>query len=166
MVRKGRNFEEVVKLIEETIAGEKIEVKSPDYIPDKDTGQPREVDISLRGKIGSSNVLIIIECRDRMKNPPQDTTWIEQITCKRNSVGADKVIAVSSKGFTEPAKIKAQKNEIELRTFDEICPEEINRWFFSSGYIIHNTQMKTVSTVEIKLNNPKKKEIGFPSEKY
>ncbi|VVB64100.1 Uncharacterised protein [uncultured archaeon] len=130
MDRKGRNFEEIVKFIEETLAGTSIKVKSPDYILDKDTGQPREVDISLRGKIGSSNILVIIECRDRMKDPPQDVTWIEQIVCKRNSLGADKVIAISSKGFTEPAKIKAQKNEIELRTFDDIDPEKINRWFF------------------------------------
>ncbi len=99
-----------------------------------------------------------------MKHPPQDVTWIEQIACKRNSVGADKVIAVSSKGFTEPAKIKAQKNEIELRTFDEIEPEKINRWFFSSGFIEHHIQMKTVPTVNINCNNPEKKEIDFPDE--
>jgi len=163
MVREGRNFEEVVKLIEETIAGENIEVKSPDYIPDKDTGQLREVDVSLRGKIGSSNILVIIECRDRMKRPPQDVTWIEQITCKQKSVGADKLIAVSSKGFTEPAKIKAKKNEIELRTFDEIDPEEIHRWFLTSGYIYHNIQMKTVSTVNINLKKKTTKKIELPN---
>lgn len=164
MVRKGRTFEEVVKLIEETIAGTNIEAKSPDYILDKDTGQLREVDVSLRGKIGSSNILVIIECRDRMKHPPQDVTWIEQIVCKRKSVGADKVIAVSSKGFTEPAKIKAQKNEIELRSFDEINPEEITQWLLPREYICHNTQMKTVSTVDINCDNPEKKEIEFPDE--
>jgi hypothetical protein len=164
MAREGRNFEEVVKLIEETIAVENVKVKSPDYILDKDTGQPREVDISLRGKIGSSNILVIIECRDQMKHPPQDVTWIEQITCKRKSVSADKLIAVSSNGFTEPAKIKARKNEIELRTFDEIDPEEIHRWFLTSGNIYHNIQMKTVSIVNINLKKKTKKKIEFPDE--
>ncbi len=51
MERKGRNLEEIVKLLEDALKEQNIEIKSPDFIPDKDTGQPREVDISLRGAV-------------------------------------------------------------------------------------------------------------------
>jgi hypothetical protein len=149
-------------LLEEALKNQNIEVKSPDLIPDKDTGQPREVDISLRGRIGSSNILVIIECRDRVKVP--DATWIEQIACKRESVSADKVIAVSSTGFTEPAKIKAQKNKIELRTFEEIDPQEMRRWFLLSGYLDVHRQMMDVRRVNINCSNPEKKKLGLPAE--
>lgn len=162
MERKGRNLEEVVKLLEESLQKQNIEVKSPDYIHDKDTGQPREVDISLRGRIGSSNILVIIECRDR--TDLEDARWIEQIASKRESVGADKVIAVSSMGFTEPAKIKAQKNKIELRTFEEIDIEEIRQWFFLSGYISVHKGMKDVRRININCDNPEKKKLEIPAE--
>jgi len=162
MRRKGRNLEEVVKLLEEALIEQNIEVKSPDYIPDKDTGQPREVDISLRGNIGSSKFLIIIECRDRIEMP--DSTWIEQIACKRESVGADKVIAVSSTGFTEPAKIKAQKNKIELRTFEEIDPQEMRQLFLLSGHINLCRMTKDVHRIHINCYNPNKEKIELPAE--
>ncbi len=104
-----------------------IEVRSPDYIPDKDTSQLREVDISLRSQIGSSNILVIVECRDRKGD--EDVTWIEQLSRKRESVGADKAVAVSSSGFSDPAIIKASKENIELRILDKIDPAEIGKWF-------------------------------------
>jgi hypothetical protein len=116
----------------------------------------------LRGRIGSSNILIIIECRDRVK--VEDVIWIEQITCKRESIGADKVIAVSSKGFSEPAKIKAQKNKIELRTFEEIDPHEISRWFLLSGHLDVQKQMMDVQRLHINCNNPEKKILELPAE--
>ena len=87
----------------------------------------REVDVSLRSRIGSSNILVIVECRDRKGD--EDVTWIEQLSKKRESVRADKAVAVSSSGFSEPAILKASKENIELRTLDEIDPEEIGNWF-------------------------------------
>jgi len=127
VVRRGKDLELLVALLEEHLGPLGIEVKSPDYIPDKDTSQLREVDISLRSQIGSSNILVIVECRDRKGD--EDVTWIEQLSKKRESVGADKAVAVSSSGFYEPAIIKASKENIELRTLNEIDPEEIGNWF-------------------------------------
>ncbi|MFZ2799665.1 MAG: restriction endonuclease [Syntrophorhabdus sp.] len=115
----------MVALLEEHLGPLGIEVRSPDYIPDKDTSQLREVDISLRSKIGSSDILVIIECRNRKAN--EDVVWIEQLSRKRESVGADKAVAVSSSGFTVPASLKATKENIELRTLDEIDPNEIGK---------------------------------------
>ncbi len=82
-------------------------VKSPDRIPDKVTGEPREVDVSIRYKIGTSPVLITIECRDRSSK--EDVRWIEQIAEKKHSIGASITVAVSSSDFTKPAINKAAR---------------------------------------------------------
>lgn len=128
-MRGGRELELLVAQLEKCISSfdSKIEIKSPDRIQDKITGKFREVDVSLRTTVGSSKILIIIECRDRKK--VQDTTWIEQLATKREDVGADKAIAVSSKAFSEGAVLKAHDKNIELRTIAEITIDKISDWF-------------------------------------
>ena len=127
MVRKGRTLEILVAQLEDHLGPLGIQVESPDYIRDKDTSKLREVDISLRSKIGSSNILVILECRDRKGD--EDVIWIEQLSKKRESVCADKAIAISSSGFSKPAISKAMKENIELRTLDKVDITEIGKWF-------------------------------------
>jgi hypothetical protein len=134
MARLGRDLEKVVSLLEGTLQQSGIEMKSPDFLPDKDTGTLREVDISLRGRIGSSGILAIIECRDR--GATQDVTWIEQVISKSISVNADKAMAVSSSKFSEPSRLKAEKNNIELRTLEEINPADVTDWFVKLPYLL------------------------------
>src|SRR5262245_39374323 len=100
-----RDFELLVARIEEWLGPKGATVKSPDYIADRVTGELREVDASIRLHAGSAPILVTVECRDRVS--VQDVTWIEQIASKRDSVGAARTIAVSSSGFTGPARSKA-----------------------------------------------------------
>jgi len=51
-------------------------------------------------------------------------------------VNADKVLAVSSSKFSEPARIKAEKNNIELRTLDEIDPADVTDWFVKCPFVL------------------------------
>lgn len=125
--REGRQLEELIAILEKAICGTDIQIKSPDIIKDKVTGEGREVDVSLRGVVGSHDILIILECRDR--KAPQDVTWIEQLASKRDDIRANKAIAVSSSGFTRGAIEKARDRGIELRTLEDIKPEEILEWF-------------------------------------
>lgn len=138
MAREGREFEKLIAVLEKGLGGADIKITSPDYIEDKATGEKREVDISLKGKIGSHEILVIIECRDRRNK--QDVTWIEQIATKKDDIGAHKAIAVSSSGFSDGAKRKAIAKNIEIRTLEEINPEEIIEWFKPTGLIVHNVR--------------------------
>ncbi len=130
MSRKGRSFEELIKELEE-LDTMGLQITSPDFIKDNITGDLREVDISIRGKIGSYDILIVIECRDRKSK--QGIEWIEQISEKTKDIGANKVIAVSSSGFTKNAIIKAKSKNIELNTFEEIDPENVIKLFEIQG---------------------------------
>ena len=101
-------------------------IKSPDHLPDKVAGGTREVDVSLRSKVGSADVSIIIECRDRGR--PADVTWLEQVKTKRDAVGASRAIAVASGSFSKKALAAASAYGIDARTLAQANTAEIRRW--------------------------------------
>jgi hypothetical protein len=131
-----REFERVVTRVEAALAPRSAVVCSPDRIRDQVTGGLREVDASIRYTVGTTPVLIIIECRER--NRQQDSRWIEQLSSKQQAVGAAKCVAVSSTGFTNAAIAKARSLGIELRQLQEFDHDTIaelaplRTWFY--GY--------------------------------
>ncbi len=116
-------FEETVAQIEKVLSPKGAVIKTPDRIIDKITNQSREVDASIRYVHNSMPILITVECRDRKK--VQDDMWIEQLVTKQRKIGATKTIAVSSKGFTKPARITAKEYGIELRTCEKVSDDRI-----------------------------------------
>src|SRR5919205_489573 len=157
MFRKGRDLELLIARLEKVLAPEDAIITSPDYLPDKITGGRREIDVSIKSRIGSSPILVILECRDR--SSAEDVTWIEQLASKRNSVGADKVIAVSSSKFSEPAIKQALFYGIEICRIEDITRADFTDWVpasfsehkdqnalilgFSVG--VHPNQIKNIS---------------------
>jgi hypothetical protein len=113
-------------------------VKSPDRIQDILTGSLREVDASIKIKVGSISILITIECRKR--STVQDDTWIEQLATKKEKIGAAKTIAVSASGFSEPAKITARLKGIELRTIEKVNDVDIISWI-KSVKLVHKVSL-------------------------
>ena len=112
-----RQFERLVAHLEASLGPSGSIIKSPDFLPDKYSGQLREVDGSIRKKIGSSDVLLTIECRKRKYK--QDTLWIEQLITKKRRIGAMATLAVSLKGFSSEAVKMALQENIIPRTLSE-----------------------------------------------
>lgn len=119
-----KQFEQLVARIEKDASPLGLTVVSPDKILCRITGRKREVDASVRSRIGTADVLITIECRKR--HPKQDVTWIEQLAAKRDAIGASCTIAVSSSGFTPSAEAVAHHFGIQLRRLSEVSAAEIN----------------------------------------
>jgi hypothetical protein len=119
-----REFERLIARIEADAGPRGLVVKSPDRLRCKLTGRLREVDASVRAKVGTNEMLITIECRRRSKL--QDVTWIEQLATKKSSIGADRTIAVSASGFSADAKIAASHAGISLRTVSDLTVTDIN----------------------------------------
>lgn len=134
MPRLGREFETLVSLLEKELGPQGVIVTSPDYIRGKMSGSNREIDISLRHQIGSSCVLLVIECRKRADS--QDVSWIEQVASKIKDIGADKAVVVSSNGFTSGAKNFATANNIEVRTLEEVDVKEFGNWLGTNNMVI------------------------------
>ena len=120
-----KQFERLVARIEADAGPLGLRVLSPDRIPCKITGRLREVDASVRTTIGTTNVLITIECRKR--RPRQDVTWIEQLAAKKHAIGASRTIAVSSSGFSDEAVVVASYHGIDLRQLSDVSTDEINK---------------------------------------
>jgi hypothetical protein len=126
MPTNGKSLELLVEVLEKMdMVG--AEIKTRDKIYDKVAKELREVDVSVRFQKGSHDFLIVFECRDRTRKNGPD--WIEQIVQKTRDLGANKVIAVSSSGFTEGAIEKAKHYDIVIRTIEEISVNDIFDWF-------------------------------------
>jgi hypothetical protein len=128
-----REFESLVARIEKAAAPLAAKVTSPDRIRDLTTGQLREVDASIRSTVGTTEVLITVECRKRSRK--DDDTWIEQLATKRQKIGAAKTIAVSASGFTSSATKSAAHYGIELRTLSKVSASDIKGWFLPGGAV-------------------------------
>jgi hypothetical protein len=122
-----QKFERMVAMIEHTFAPNAV-VKSPDKVPDIVSGELRDVDATIRTMVGSVPTLVAIECRKRKS--AQDVMWIEQLAAKRLNIGANAMIAVSEKGFSEPAIDMARRHNITLRTLEDVSNAgEIRKMF-------------------------------------
>ena len=161
MVRKGRDLEKLVALLEKNLVNDFVKITSPEFIKGKISGVDREIDISLRGQLGSSEILVIFECRDRKAD--QDITWIEQLAVKRDDVGADKAVAVSSSGFTSTAERAASFYGIELRYLDKINPIEIASWLKCS-YLTSCERRIDAEHISINLDNNNDINVEFAPE--
>lgn len=119
-----RELELLVARIEADAGPRGIVITSPDRIRCKVTGRLREVDASIRSRIGTTDVLITVECRRR--GSVQDVTWIEQLATKKRAIGADRTIAVSAAGFTDTANAISDQHGISLRKLSDITADELN----------------------------------------
>lgn len=114
MARKGRLLEILVYCLQNAANTETIEIRSPELFFDEDGDFIGEVDVTLRGTLGSRKVLFGIECRDRPGGSPQGRAWIRELLGKKIDLGLTGMAAVSSTGFTKTAIKLAVKNRILL----------------------------------------------------
>jgi hypothetical protein len=155
-----REFEKLVARIERALAPKGAVVKSPDRIRDLVTGSSREVDASIRYKIGTVPILITVECRKR--KDVQDDTWIEQLATKKQKIGAAKTIAVSSSGFSMPAVNSAKCYGIDLRVINQIPLEEVENWLRITS-VQHRIHRAVLETFNARLYGKKEGEVTMDS---
>lgn len=124
-MRQGRELELLVAKLEHVLGAGTIAVKSPEFIANRHNGRRIEVDVTLRTRIGSTDVLIALECRDR--NGRQGIGWIRELATKRDDIGAAAIVAVSRDGFTADAVDEASTRGVVLKQLSQLSPEEIAR---------------------------------------
>lgn len=130
----GKKLEELVFEFENIAkkSGYKLELNKKNYL---DNGiQVSEFDIYLYSENGHK---ILFECRDRPSQGRAPANWIEQLYGRKYLNELDKVIAVSTTGFSEGAIINAKKAEIELWTAEKLS-QPVN-WLTSSLNIVSKT---------------------------
>lgn len=128
MPRAGRFLEILVEHLQRYLGPEGIEVRSPEVFSDggRNLG---EIDVTLRGDFGSSRLFVGIECRDRRSEGPQGLPWIREIHGKQRQFGIDKMIAVSTTGFTDDAKEFADEIGVDLLAIEDPDSLDLRDWF-------------------------------------
>lgn len=143
-ISKARLLEQLVARIEK-LYGPELKVTSPEKILDKNSGGKHEFDVTVRGQIGTSTYLVVIECRRRKK--VDDVTWINEVAKKSQRVNANKAILVSSKGFTKPAQRVAEDEGVEVRRWKEFDdPATIAKLFPGFKFSWNRREVKIVDS--------------------
>ena len=115
---KGTEFEKLIAHLEKGLRGRNFRIEHDAKLLDVDTGTERQVDVLVEEYLpDGGRIQTAIECRDRKHK--DDITWIEGLISKRTSIGVSEIIGVSSSGFTKPARVKAEKHGVYLRTYRE-----------------------------------------------
>ncbi len=140
MARAGRDLERLVAILEELLRPSGLLIRSPDHLRDTVTGRLREVDVAIRASEEGA-VIAICECRDRAGS--EDVTWIEQVVTKaRDLEGSPPAVLVSSAGFSEAAREKANAYGHDVRLVTEVTLEEFRTWFSVEHLVLLVTERR------------------------
>lgn len=128
MASDGKHLEALVAYIEKRLLPEGFTVATNERVFNDEGIQIAEFDIEVRGKVGSTAIAWLIECRDRPTSGAAPGSWIEQLVGRRTRFGFNKVTAVSTTGFAAGATEFALMQGIELREVKALSPEEFSDW--------------------------------------
>jgi hypothetical protein len=123
MAQDGKQLEALVAFVEQTLLPQGFTVSTNQRVFNDDGVQIAEFDVEVRGKVGSTEIAWLIECRDRPADGPAPGSWIEQLVGRRTRFGFNKVTAVSTTGFAVGASQFASQQRIELRDVRALSPD-------------------------------------------
>lgn len=169
MIQKGEFLEIMMGNLQAYLAPEGVDVKLREKFFSEETGkQVGEIDITVRGDFGTSRFFWGIECRDRPAEGPQGLPWIREIVGKKQQLGPDKMIAVSTTGFTKDAEQFAQSQNIDLITIENPTPDILLDWFEFLSFSYTDWKYETVEPVTLNLvdqeNKPSEDALNFGLE--
>ena len=128
MPKRTNPFQTLIAFIERELAGSGVKVTESAMLSEGGSNE-REVDILIEAEINGHPVCIALECRDHKR--PQDVTWIDCLIGKYIDLRVDRVVAVSSSGFSAGALEKANRHRIRTLTLEQALehnwPEEFER---------------------------------------
>lgn len=119
MPKRSNFFQRLVFQIEQAMVDvTETKVTESVLMTDQRTGEAREIDVLIEAKVSGYSLRIAVECRNYRRKC--DSTWIDQLIGKYEDLPVDKVVAVSRRGFTEPAKAKALQHGIVPLSLSEV----------------------------------------------
>lgn len=128
MTRDGKQLEGLVAYVEKALLPQGFDVKTNQRKFNDEGIQIAEFDIEIRGKVGSTNIAWLIECRDRPGSGAAPGSWIEQLVGRRTRFQFNKVTAVSTTGFAIGAAEFAKAQGIELREVKSLAADQFSEW--------------------------------------
>jgi len=129
MPKTGKSLEKLIASLEKALCGaDNVVVESPKRLKDKITGKMREHDVVLTISQSHHQVIVAIECRDRTR--PITVNQVESFWKKCQDTGVDHGVVVSSMGFYNTARQKADFLGIRCLDIEEV---ESFDWILTHG---------------------------------
>jgi len=161
--RDGKELEQLVAFVEETLVPKGFDVKLNKKVFDEGGNQLAEFDIQVRGKVGTGEIAWLIECRDRPSEGAAPGSWIDQLAGRRARFNFNKVTAVSTTGFSASARASGDQHGIDLREVSSISASEFS-WLQMEHLVFQERVIGirhiTVNIVEECLSEIVKAEVG------
>ena len=148
MIQDGKSLETLVRQIEELLLPQGFSVIGNHRVYNEEGAQIAEFDVEIRGRLGSTDITWLIECRDRPGQGPAPGSWIEQLVGRRDRFGFNKITAVSTTGFTKGATDYANEAGVELRTVERITAKEVTGWL-ALNHMQQRIQHTNLNTVKL-----------------
>lgn len=137
MSRPGRPLEQLVEVIERVLADEAAAtIESPKRLVDRTTGELREHDVLLTIRQNHHVVLVAIECRVRSR--PVGAPDVEAFSAKCSDTGVNQGVIVSSSGYWNSARKKADHLGIRCLDLEEV---EGFDWLRAPGLTVYTTNL-------------------------
>jgi len=143
----GTDLEQLIKEIERHLLPEDFNVELNERVFNDDGVQIAEFDIVITGRLGSSSIRWLIECRNRPSHGPAPGAWIEQLVGRKARFNFQQVIAVSTTGFAQGVREFAEREGIILRNVKEFTDIGADFRVREFAYIDHQT--KVVGPIEV-----------------
>ncbi len=134
MKSDGKQLEALVSFVEATLVPQGFSVTPNTKVFNDEGIQVAEFDVEVRGKVGTTEIAWLIECRDRPSQGAAPGSWIEQLVGRRSRFGFNKVTAVSTTGFAPGVKDFAEAQGIELREVRALSPEAFSDWLIMRDF--------------------------------
>lgn len=129
MQKTGKSLEKLITSLEKALVDSgNVVVESPKRLTDKITGKLREHDVVLTINQAHHQVIVAIECRDRSR--PITVNEVEGLWKKCQDTGVDHGVIVSSIGFYNTARKKADFLGIRCLDIEEV---ESFDWMLAQG---------------------------------
>jgi hypothetical protein len=105
--KRSNTFQKVIYLVKSHMADG---VTESTELTDLVTGEPREVDVVIEGEIAGEALIVGIECRDHKR--AQAVGWVDEMRGKHEHLPTNRLVLVSSSGFTRQARNSAEKANV------------------------------------------------------
>jgi hypothetical protein len=121
--KRTNAFQQLIVFIYQHVKAAGGSVSESALVFDRSAEINREVDILIESEVAGHKIKIAVECRGREKKEEDKkkhtVQWVDELIGKYVSIDIDKVVAVSERGFSAPARKKALAHNIDLLSFEE-----------------------------------------------
>lgn len=126
-------------------------VQKDKTLPDKITGQPRQIDCWIEAKIKGHSIRVLVDAK--FHKGKLNTNHVDGVFALAEAVGMDKAIMVCPNGWTEPAAVRARFFRMDFKLWpaqDASAFMDPDRWMqcpeCEGGFIIMDNDGFSVSS--------------------